>query len=69
LKVGSWIALLLGIATLAGNGEALWRLARNAAWLSGSWQGRSHRSSGDYIDLPRQMVERHVAPDASVFFA
>lgn len=69
LKVGSWIALLLGIATLAGNGEALLRLARNAAWLRGSWQGRSHRSSGDYIDLPRQMVERHVAPDASVFFA
>ena len=69
LKVGSWIALLLGIATLAGNGEALLRLARNAVFLRNSWQARGYRSSGDYIDLPRQMVERHVAPDASVFFA
>lgn len=36
LKFEIWIALLLAAATLAGNGEALLRLARNAVFLHGS---------------------------------
>ena len=68
MKAGSWIALLLGIATLAGNGEALLRLARNAVFLRNSWQARGYRSSGDYIDLPRQMVERRLSPGDAVYF-
>jgi hypothetical protein len=65
LKFEIWIALLLAAATLAGNGEALWRLARNAVVLRNSWEGRGYRSSGDHVDLPRQIIERYVAPDAS----
>ena len=69
MRLGKWALALMAAATLAGNGEALYRLAVNAVFLRRSWQSSgSYRSSGDHLDLPRGMVERHVAPDASVYF-
>ena len=68
MRLGKWALALMAAATLAGNGETLCRLAMNAVFLRRSWESGSYRSSGDHLDLPRGMVERHVAPDASVYF-
>ena len=69
LKVGSWIALLLGIATLAGNGEALLRLARNAAWVAERLDGYRMTTFaypfGDYSDTSIEVV-REIGFDAAV---
>ncbi len=64
-----WLPALLATATLAGNSDRLGRLAINAEYLRGTWSGRGYRSAGDHVDLPRNMVERHVAPCSDVYFA
>ena len=63
-----WLFLLLAAATLAGNYDALNRLAKNSGYLRSTWGGRGYRSAGDHVDLPRSMVERHVAKGSDVFF-
>ena len=57
----------LAVATLAGNVERLAAWVENVERLRGSWAGRDYRSSGDYIDGSRWMVERYVTPGADVY--
>lgn len=66
-RVVHWLPLVLAIAALALNGGPLAKsLERIPAGYS-SWGGRAYRSSGDHVDLPRQMVETHLAPNSSLF--
>ena len=67
LKNGSCLFALLAIATLAGNGGWLVRTIRGIDLLRSSWGERAYRGNGDHVDLPRQMVERHVSPGTSVY--
>ena len=67
LKNGSCLFALLAIATLAGNGGWLVRTIRGIEHLRSSWGERAYRGNGDHVDLPRQMVERHVSPGTSVY--
>jgi len=61
-----WLFVLLSVATLAGNGS--FRNIRVYDFLSPpAWGGRNYRSSGDHVDLPRSMVERHVLPGTSLY--
>ena len=57
----------LAVATLAGNVGRLAAWVENVERLRGSWAGRDYRSSGDYIDGSRWMVERYVTPCADVY--
>ena len=64
----AWLFALLAAATLAGNYDSLGRLAKNAGYLRSTWDGRGYRSAGDHVDLPRNMVERHLAKGSDVYF-
>ncbi len=64
----AWLFALLAAATLAGNYDSLGRLAKNAGYLRSTWGGRCYRSAGDHVDLPRSMVERHVAKGSDIYF-
>lgn len=64
----AWLFALLAAATLAGNYDSLGRLAKNAGYLRSTWGGRFYRSAGDHVDLPRSMVERHVAKGSDIYF-
>ena len=57
----------LAVATLAGNVGRLAAWIENVERLRVSWAGRDYRSSGDYIDGSRWMVERYVTPGADVY--
>lgn len=50
----------LAVATLAGNVGRLAAWIENVERLRVSWAGRDYRSSGDYIDGSRWMVERYL---------
>lgn len=64
-----WIPLLLAIATLACNAGKIARQIGRIPATRSSWGGRAFRSSGDYVDLPRQLAEDHLAPGTKTFLA
>lgn len=58
---------LLALATVAGAWGELRILAQGVARHVRSWGGRTYCSAGDYIDLPRQMLEEHLREDSRVY--
>ena len=59
--------VLFALATVAGTWGELRILARSAARHICSWGGRTYCSTGDYIDLPRKMLEAHLREDSRVY--
>ena len=60
--------LALFAATLAGNWNGLCGFVKGAKWTASSWNGRNFKSSGEHMDAPRELAEKHVPPGESVYY-
>lgn len=66
-RLRNLLFVLFALATVAGTWGELRILARSAARHIRSWGGRTYCSTGDYIDLPRKMLEAHLREDSRVY--